>query len=291
MTPNAGFREGDLGGHRLVHVLAHEMFHEWNGIIIAREQPEELLYWFSEGFTEFYTRRLLYRGGFLDFSGYVDSVNETLELYATNPAREDRNDTIVETFWIDESAQKLPYQRGDIVAMMLDTNIVENSSGARSLDDVMRELLRIARDEKRLMNMDLLLSTFSSHADQTTVERVREFIEEGGLPTLLADDLSPCLMVEPSDAHAFELGFDFENSQSERVVTGVRESGPAHAAGLRDGMKLRGWSVRRDDRSQEVVFQVGDEDEEREVRYLPRGESLPSYRVKPRGTASECHSF
>jgi predicted metalloprotease with PDZ domain len=178
---------------RIQSLLAHEMFHHWNGRVIARVEPEQLVYWFSEGFTNFYARRILYRSGFLDVKGYARSVNEALNEYFSSPVRREPNARIQADFWNDQSVEKLPYGRGDVVAMILDHAIRKASEGDRSLDDFMRELITEAREERARVSTESLLAKIAEFTDTATAELVRRIVVEGELATLDQDTFAPCL--------------------------------------------------------------------------------------------------
>lgn len=289
-APNTKLRDADGSVGELVRILAHEMFHDWNGVTMRREQPEELMYWFSEGFTDFYARRLMYRGGLIDRERYASSASHTLELYATSPVRDEPNARVLKDFWNDRHVQKLPYYRGDIVAMILDENIRRVSGATRSLDDVMRELLEVSRSGV-LLNVDNVMTAFAKYADEETVTSIRRIVTDGGMPHLPRDLFAPCLTLEPRDVYRFDLGFDFKESMEEKTVTGVRDGSAAAAAGLRDGMPLKGWSVHGDDINKEAVFQVLIDSVKTDIRYYPRGAPVPSYRLIPAGGADACDSL
>ena len=87
MTPDARLSSGGDGVGGIDWLLSHELFHEWNGHVIRLAQPEQLAYWFSEGFTDFYARRLLLRGGRIRPEEYVASWNAKLRAFAANPER------------------------------------------------------------------------------------------------------------------------------------------------------------------------------------------------------------
>ena len=87
MQPGARLDRGPDGGMSVTWLLAHEMFHEWNGNTIRLTHPERRGYWFSEGFTDFYARRLLARNGLLDEEAFVASWNRRLAEFATHPER------------------------------------------------------------------------------------------------------------------------------------------------------------------------------------------------------------
>ena len=197
VSPNASLELAESSSNSLVSVIAHEMFHDWNGILIRQGDPEELVYWFSEGFTEFYARRLRYRGGFIGAAQYAESVGETLEKYAASPARDEPNTRIREDFWNDPDVQKLPYYRGDIVAMLLDHAIRRKSGGTQSLDDVMRLLADTAPSRSEGFTSDDLFAIFAGFADEASLQSLRNLVANGGVPDLNGL-FAPCLAIEPA---------------------------------------------------------------------------------------------
>jgi len=201
VSPNATIALADGSSDAMVNVLAHEMFHDWNGILIRQGDPEELVYWFSEGFTEFYARRLRYRGALINAEQYAASVSETLAKYATSPARDEPNTRVREDFWNDKDVQKLPYLRGDIVAMLLDDAIRRESGGTRSLDDVMRLLAEKARARGVRFTTDDLFAHFAAFADAASLQELRNLVDNGGMPDLTGL-FAPCLVVEPAATDA-----------------------------------------------------------------------------------------
>ena len=54
----------------------------------------------------------------------------------------------------------------------------------------------------------------------------------------------------------FDLGFDLDASMREKRVTGLREGSRAHAAGLRNGQRLTGWSVYHGQTDRPVTFTI-----------------------------------
>jgi predicted metalloprotease with PDZ domain len=134
----------DIGMGKLEYTLAHELFHAWNGIKIRRQEPDELLYWFSEGFTVYYTSLLNLRAGLITLNEHVSKYNEVISRYYASPVRNEDNERIRKDFWNDSYVEKLPYQRGAILAHNWNAAIKRESGGHFSLDDVMRDLLRAA---------------------------------------------------------------------------------------------------------------------------------------------------
>ncbi|MEO1216578.1 MAG: hypothetical protein AAFY45_23795 [Bacteroidota bacterium] len=126
---------------RIKYLYFHELLHNWIGHKIEN-RDEELQYWFSEGFTDYYTYKLMFRNGVIDLEEYVKLINEeVLRPHYGSPVREARNDSITyEKFWSDRNYEKLPYRRGMIYAFHLD-NIIKQRYEDKSLDDMMREIL------------------------------------------------------------------------------------------------------------------------------------------------------
>ena len=179
------------------------------------------------------------------------------------------NQRIFDDYWHDPDVQKLPYYRGDVIAMVLDARIRERSGEEQSLDDLMRELVAEARAGQRI-STELLLSKFSAYADAETAEAIRAVVD-GATAEIPGDLFAPCLTADAEDVYAFDVGFDLQASTDARMIMGLRTDTAAFAAGLREGMLLTGWSVHGGDTAQPVVLQVEDNGVEREIQYLPRG--------------------
>ncbi|HVS17247.1 MAG TPA: hypothetical protein VMT18_01515, partial [Planctomycetota bacterium] len=180
-------------------LLLHEMFHDWNGQLLRRAAPSEWLYWFSEGFTSFYTRRLSLRGGWSDPVGYVDDLNRVLAAYAENPAREADAERVREQFWSDRDVQQQPYQLGDLIAARVDAAIRAHSGGERSLDDFMRALVREARaSDAGLLEIERedLLARLEAWTDPATMADVRASAVDGAPFELPPDTFAPVLALE-----------------------------------------------------------------------------------------------
>ncbi|MBI2389655.1 MAG: hypothetical protein HYV09_08665 [Deltaproteobacteria bacterium] len=127
-------------------LVAHEMFHLYNGQIIERTAgtgSDAETYWFSEGFTEHYTDELLRRSGVVRAHDWFEAVRERVRRYHRHPDCETPNDK-ADMRW-GGAAVQLPYLRGAMIAAYVDYEMRNHSAGARTLDDFMRGLLVRAR--------------------------------------------------------------------------------------------------------------------------------------------------
>jgi len=134
----AMFATADADARDLLHGLSHEKSHGWIPRRLG-EMPdlEKLEYWLSEGFTDYYTFRMLMRAGAWTPAKFADGLNQALNRYAGSPVRTAPNARIAEDFWKDSDVMQLPYDRGMLFATLVDWKLRRASGGARSLDDVM----------------------------------------------------------------------------------------------------------------------------------------------------------
>jgi predicted metalloprotease with PDZ domain len=279
------------GGRGLRGLLAHELFHHWNGQRIERVEPEPLVYWFSEGFTDFYARRLLLRSGLLTPEEYAADLNESVAGYFTSPVRNEPNERILADFWRNGDVEKLPYRRGDVVAVLTDAAIRKASGGARSLDDFMRDLLERATSGGEKVSTESLVEGIGRATSTEFAERIRRIVVDGETATIEADVLEPCLEGRVETVAAFEPGFDVEASVKAKVATGVVEGSEAHRAGLRNDQALKGWSISHGRTDLPIELTVVDSGAERRLSFFPRGKPVPvpRFRVRP-GAGEECRA-
>lgn len=255
----------------IARTLAHESFHTWmpGRVGGVPEEGEAAHYWFSEGFTDFYTGRLLVREGLWTPEDFAADLNEMLRAYAQSPVREAPNASILAAFWSDRDVQQLPYQRGRLLATIWDARL---RAQGHSLDQVMHEMREraLAGDERSATEL------FPAVSDAMGVDvrpDIATYAEAGARVVLSEDVFAPCGRVVTIDAPMFDAGFDAAAMRANHgVISGVDPTLPAYAAGLRDGMVfVRQQSGRVGDVEQQLVLVVRDGDQERTISYFPRG--------------------
>jgi predicted metalloprotease with PDZ domain len=139
------------------YIFNHELMHSWIGGKIGMKH-EELNYWFSEGFTDYYTYKNRLRSKDLDFKTWLEDFNmEVLQAHWKNPERNKANFLIKDDFWKSRDVEKIPYRRGAIFAFWLDNQILVKSNYTKSLDDLMKELLQICETEHKKFDDELFL--------------------------------------------------------------------------------------------------------------------------------------
>jgi predicted metalloprotease with PDZ domain len=289
VLPGMELKAGSRDALMIQHLLAHEMFHEWNGRVLQRLQPEELVYWFSEGFTDFFARRLMFRAGRMTLDQYVQDVDSSLAQYTLSPARNYPNQRIREDFWKSRAVSDLPYRRGDVVAMIVDQAMRERSHGERCLDDLMRDLVKRGRSGERV-DCESLFHAIELATYPDVAARVRDIVVDGATAELDPYTFHPCLVLRSEPMGPFELGFDLERTRADKEVRGVRAGSRAEAAGLRDGAKLLALSLHGDRIDVPVEIEVQQAGERRRITWLPQGEpiAVPQFAVREGASGADC---
>jgi predicted metalloprotease with PDZ domain len=262
-------------------LLTHEYFHVWNSRELGglREGPTEPEgYWFSEGWTDFYARRLALRAGLIDLDGFVASWNDALAEYASSGVRTAKNDEIAAGFWSNPEMNKLPYDRGALLAALLDREIRERSGGKADMDAVMFAQQRLAAGRGKTASEDaaqLFPQAMREAVGLDVSPEIRRYVTDGRPVILPADAFGGCIRVRTLDIPAFDRGFDATKSAETGLIAGVDPAGPAYAAGLRDGFRRIGREGGRDGDSRvEIGYRVVDASgAERLIRYRPEGKA------------------
>lgn len=230
-TPQSSFFESQIG---------HENLHQWIPQRLGAHGSDPAFYWLSEGFTDYYTHRLLLASGAWTLQQYADALSRQLRGYWQSPARNATAQSIGPRFFSDRDAGKQMYSRGEVLAARWDLAL--RSSGRSGLDEVMRRLVlpegRMPTQPANSRVLDALAPLLGDGPQRD----VNEFIVEGKDLPLAPDLLGPCFSLGGVDVPRWILGFD-PSSIAARKATGVAVGGPAYQAGLREGMELVGWSI------------------------------------------------
>jgi predicted metalloprotease with PDZ domain len=263
-----------FGLAQATHLLAHEYMHHWVANLLGglpEERPGRE-FWFSEGFDEYLTAAVLLRSGLWSFEDYFAEKNQVLARNASSPARAATGEQIAEKFWQDENFERISYDRGHLLAVLIDARIHSASGGRLGLADVLRAQRKAAspggptgaplfpRVLREVTGLDMGVE----------IER----LTVAGQPFLLPDDaFGGCARIAVERRKEFTRGFDIDATGAANMsLRGVDPAGPAYAAGLRDGMRL----IRRErgtigDSTEEIAYRVAEAGAERVIAYRPEG--------------------
>jgi predicted metalloprotease with PDZ domain len=274
-TGFALYASTDIDSATMLRILAHEHTHAWIPGRIGNlpDKEEAQLYWFSEGFTDFYTARTLLKSDFWSVDEFVDELNGALREYAASTVKDATNAQIVAQFWKDPAMKRLPYLRGRLIAFLLDNRLRIGSAGKLGLDDLMfamRDHWQAAAGDARPRALENLVAT--APAELGLPQLLVDFVHSGH-PIVLAPDLfGACASIETRQAAQYDPGFDRDASAAAGVIVRVDPSGPAFAAGLRSGMKRISRDGGQDGNPDvPLAYRIVDAQGERVISYEPRG--------------------
>lgn len=173
-----GAGPGSEGYDHLLEIASHELFHAWNvkRMLPAKfhpydywnETPTRLL-WAMEGMTSYYGALTLVRGGIWSVERYLDHLRKEIETLEALPARLHLSLSQASfDGWLSDPGQMHDhanawfsfYNKGQIVAALLDLSIRSATKGEKSLDDVVRLLW-----QERILGEDAMERAVARVAD------------------------------------------------------------------------------------------------------------------------------
>ncbi|MHA7864154.1 M1 family aminopeptidase [Flagellimonas marinaquae] len=256
----------DIG--QMVYLFNHELMHNWIGHTIKNENEEEQ-YWFSEGFTEYYTFKNIAKNKIngLDGTFYIDELNRTIrDLYASSVGEDPNSEINYENFWTNYEYSKLPYWRGTIFAFYLDQKIQQASEGKQGLDDAMHQIYADATTNGQKLTHAYFVKVMNSYWGQDFDVVFKKHIQEGqkvDLPALFEE-----LGVEYSpESDVYQLGFEF--TEDRKGIASVIEGSKAWEAGVREGDEVFSRSIWQGNIEHKVELGLRRNGEETTVSFYP----------------------
>ena len=137
-------------------LVAHEYFHLWH---VKRLRPLELgpfdydaenyttALWIMEGFTAYFDNLLLRRCGFLTETSYLQALSSDINTIENRPGNQVQSaasasfDAWIKYYRPDENSANTSisyYNKGALLAMMLDLKLLAGTNGEKRLDDVLK---------------------------------------------------------------------------------------------------------------------------------------------------------
>ncbi len=252
--------------------LAHEMIHTWTAVGGVGQ-------WFNEGNAVHYQALLPLRAGLITPQAYLDDINDTARRYYTNALNDTPDSEIAARFWQDTRIRTLPYDRGAMYFAVIDGMVRARSGGARSLDDLMREMVRRFRAGETFteqMWVDLVVRELGEPGRQVHADMIA-----GRLMLPQSGDFGPCFRRTTGMFRRFELGFDPGSLVGPvKTIRGLIPGSEADKAGLRNGDVVT-YAVAMDAvqgaQTQTLTLKVTRDGRTFPLTYLPRGEQVEAW--------------
>lgn len=251
--------------------LAHEMIHTWTATGVGQ--------WYSEGNAVHYQALLPLRAGMITPDAFLEDTNDTARRYFTNALNDTPDREIAARFWEDTRIRTLPYDRGAMYFAVLDGRIRRASDGRRSLDDLIREMVR-----RRVQGEAATSAAWDELVRKELGEPGRQLTADmlaGKLMLPEPGDFGPCFSRTTARFRRFDLGFEPKSLVGDiKTIRGLKLDSEAARAGLRDGDVVT-YSVAMDsvqgDPKRLLTLKVTREGRTFPITYLPRGESVDAW--------------
>lgn len=234
-------------------LIAHEYFHLWN---VKRLRPVALgpfdydkenyttMLWVSEGFTAFYDNWIVKRAGFNTPEKYLDLIAN--EYSALNNLAGNKVQSVADASfdaWIkyyrrnenSNNSQVSYYDKGSIVASLLNLMIIEHSEGKENLDNLMRFLYREYYEKKNIGFTD---AQFKQAAEKFTGKDLTEFYAKyiNGVEPIPYEKYLSIAGLKITDLNANKndvyFGATSSSANGKVVITSVSKNSPAYVSGI-----------------------------------------------------------
>jgi len=251
MQRNAYAAEATYNG--FLSLVAHEYFHLWNvkrlrpialGPFNYDEENYTRMLWVAEGFTAFYDNWIVRRTKHLTAEKYLEVIANEFTALANLPGAkvqslsESSFDAWIKFYRRNENSgnnQVSYYDKGSVIALMLNLTIIKNSNGTQSIDDVMKYMYAKCEDGKAAGYTDEeFKSALEKYAGQNLDSFYADYID-GLKPidfTAIAATAGLKITDLNSGKNAIYLGINTSNVSGKLMVTAISNVSAAYAAGL-----------------------------------------------------------
>lgn len=255
-------------------LITHEHFHIWNNDYLkdAGDKQEGYYKWLSEGFTDYYSLLTLYREGIIDAKTFTAQINQTILKYQRNPAAlSATSQVLAENYWKSRDYNRLPYQKGAVIALLFDLQIRKQTSGRKNIDDFMRLLIKNAVPLKGYTDK-IVLETLNTITGSNNQKFYDEYVTGAKLLPIIERLAASNLLAKDTPLEVFDLGFTTVSGKIERgaIVKEVAADSNAARAGFLSGDELRGFSFNSGEPQTEAEFTVRRGGKSVELKYYPR---------------------
>lgn len=262
--------------------LAHEMVHTFVG---ALDEPAGLASsWYAEGLAVYYQRVLPWRAGHISTAGFLADLNTTAARYYTDRLNDTPNSKIPARFWADTRVRVLPYDRGSLYFAQLNAELRRRTNGARSLDDLVRQMIE-RRRAAQPVDEAAWLSLVRDALGRRGIAQFHAMMT-GALVVPSSDAFGPCFARTTRPLRRYQLGFDSQVlTEPSRIVRALIPGSAAARAGLRNGdriVKPVPQDAIQADQKATLTLLIERNGRTFPITYLPRGATVAAYQWKRR---------
>lgn len=252
--PRASASKTSMGDLRL---CAHELVHAW---LVKRIRPQGLGpfdystavqtpdLWFCEGVTDYLAPKLCVSAGIMTRADYLADLSEQLTELGNNPAsRSVTAEQCSLRVWEASNSQGYGglsyYNKGYVVGLMMDLEIGNRTTGAKSIWDVIWRMLDDYRSNGRAYparGVDTVTELVGGQGMRQLMDSLLRSTDPID-PLPLLQNLGVTSSARKQDVPYLGLVLDTNHTPGDKAyVSFVQKGSPAEAAGIRPGMTLLG---------------------------------------------------
>jgi predicted metalloprotease with PDZ domain len=234
-----------------ISLCAHEYFHAWN---VKRIRPIELgpfdynneVYtkqlWVAEGITSYYDELLMLRAGFWNKEKYLQNLAAKLNYNDNTPGAkiqslaESSMDAWIKFYRPDENSANVSisyYTKGALVAALLDLSIMQQTKGAKNLDNLMQFLYNEYHIKKK---RGFTEQEFIEAAESIANTKLKTFFDTWVYGTKTIDYSTYFknfgIIVNRKNMEGSYLGTNTKTENGKQIVRSVDSNSPAFSLGL-----------------------------------------------------------
>ncbi|MFT5723486.1 MAG: putative metalloprotease with PDZ domain [Bacteroidia bacterium] len=264
---------------KFLGLISHEYFHLWN---IKRIRPIELgpfdynrenytdMLWVAEGITSYYDDLILRRAGFHNDETYFTAIATNITRLQNQPGRtvmsldESSQLAWIKAYMSNENSNNKTisyYNKGMLVAWMLDVEILNNTGGKGRLDDVMVFLFN---EYYTKLGRGFTHQEFIQACEKIAGSSLTSFFEEyifGKTPlpyNKYAELLG--LTINNDLPESASLGLKTKSENGKLMITYIEPEGSASIAGLSvhdEIISINNWRIGEDINNKIPGFDIG----------------------------------
>lgn len=228
----------------MAYLFNHELMHHWIGNTIQNGVDEELSYWFSEGFTDYFTYYNMRESKLISEDEFYVRMDSVFTAHFGDDLCTAINDSIKPNFWKHRYYGKLPYNRGNIFAYYLDNLLQVKTQGKVKLVTVMQKMMQEALIKKRPFDKNWLNETVKELAGFEILDIIDRFIMKGELISINEFNEVLNRKIVLKETKVFDIGFETnKNAEGKTVVSFVKSNSGAEKAGIKVGQIVEGYSI------------------------------------------------
>jgi predicted metalloprotease with PDZ domain len=252
--------------------LAHELIHSTRAGRLALIKGPVHGMLLAEGAAEFFARRCLLKSGLINSKDWASMFSRSLRTYDTLAVPALNHSAA--SPGIPEKALDVT---GDMLMVLMDTEIRHNSRGRKNIADLLRGLTAARKQKEGFFEVPWVEFTDALRAltSPEFVSQVSAIVSGGHRIEFPENTFDNCAEIHSNPAWTFDAGFDVEESLSRHKIMNVRHGSEAWKAGLRDDQKLNSWSITLGRSDVPAQIQVETDEKRRSIVYFPRGKLLP----------------